>query len=141
MKLEIEIIREGLRKFNRRAGVLKTDPYGIGLTLSQSSALVDLGRFGRLRSSELARLLCLDKSSVSRMVQVLVDKKLVVLIDDPLDRRAKNLELTAGGRKAVDTINEISDGAVADILNHLEPKQRKALAYAMERLGDAAEFA
>lgn len=141
MKIDIAAIRETLRKFNRRAGVLKSDPYGVGLSLSQSSALVDIGRFGRLKSNDLVRLLRLDKSSVSRMVDVLVEKKLVAVADDPTDGRSKFLTLTTSGKKTVLTINKLSDKAVTDVLTHLDLKTQRALALAFQDLGTAVDVA
>src|SRR5689334_17863309 len=97
--LEVQIVRESLRRFNRRAGVLKSDPYGIDLSLSQSSALVDIARFGALRPNDLVRLLNLEKSSISRLITVLEDKGLVTADEDPHDGRSKLLKLTKAGRK------------------------------------------
>lgn len=141
MKIDVAAIREALRKFNRRAGVLKSDPYGIGLSLSQSSALVDIGRFGRLKSNDLVRLLRLDKSSVSRMVDVLIEKKLISVSDDSADGRSKILTLTASGKKVVLTINDLSDKSVTDVLKNLDLKDQRALAVAFESLGIAVDVA
>jgi DNA-binding MarR family transcriptional regulator len=141
MKIDIELIRESLRRFNRRAGVLQSDPYGVGLTLSQASALVDIGRFGQLKPNDLARLLRLDKSSVSRMLTVLEDKKLIATNDDPADRRSKNLTLTITGKKTVRVINEISDKTVSDILGLVSIHDQREIVDAFEKLSAAVEQA
>jgi len=120
---------------------LKSDPYGIGLSLSQSSALVDIGRFGKLKPNDLARLLRLNKFSVSRMVDVLHENKLINVSDDPADGRSKFLALTAGGKKAVVTINEVANRSVTDVLNYLDLKDQRALAIAFESLGVAVDIA
>lgn len=139
MRTDIKLIRESLRRFNRRAGVLKSDPYGVGLTLSQSSALVDLERFGHLKSNDLTQLLHLDKSSVSRMVTILANKKLIAISDDPADRRSKNLVLTATGKKTVQVINQISDKTVSDILCRLSAHDQNEIVRAFKKLSDAVE--
>ena len=141
MKIDVALIRDALRKFNRRAGVLKSDPYGIGLSLSQSSALVDVGRFGKLKSNDLVRLLRLEKSTVSRLVDVLIEKKLVVVSEDPKDGRSNILTLTLGGRKAVHTINDLSNKSVTEILGHLDLRKQKSLVAAFEILGRAVDDA
>lgn len=141
MKIDVETIREALRKFNRRAGVLKSDPYGIGLSLSQSSALVDIGRFDQLKAGDLVRLLRLDKSSVSRMLDVLLEKRLITASHDPADGRSKILALTANGKKAVLTIHELSNKSVTDILNHLNLKEQQTLVTAFKSLGIAVDIA
>lgn len=141
MDVDVELIRESLRRFNRRAGVLKSDPYKIGLSLSQSSALVDIERFGTLKSNDLVRLLHLDKSTVSRMLEGLQEKKLITVSDNPTDRRSRNLTLTISGKKAVKTIHEASNKSVTDVLCFLDRNEQKALALAFKSLQKAVELA
>lgn len=141
MKIDVQLVREALRRFNRRVGVLKSDPYGIGLSLSQGSALVDIGRFEALKPNDLVRLLRLDKSSVSRMIDVLVEKKLIAISNDPSDGRSKNLTLTPNGKKAVKVINEVLDQSVSKIFEHLDAKDQKALVTAFEKLAVAVDRA
>ena len=141
MKIDVQLVREALRRFNRRVGVLKSDPYGIGLSLSQGSALVDIGRFEALKPNDLVRLLRLDKSSVSRMIDVLVEKKLVVISHDPSDGRSKNLTLTSSGKKAVKVINEALDRSVSEVFEHLDAKDQKTLVIAFKKLAGAVDQA
>lgn len=137
--LTITTIRDGLRQFNRFAGVLKTDPYGIGLTLSQSSALVDLERFESLKPLELARHLQLEKSSITRLVEVLASKHLISITADPKDKRSKTLRLTEKGKKAVKKIHQISDQTVKDVLKNIPEKEHAEIAQAFKRLSAAFE--
>jgi len=137
---KIKTVRDGLRRFNRRAGVLKSDPYGIGLSLSQSSALVDIDRFGNLSSSQLVQLLNLEKSSVSRLVAVLVEKKYIEVKSDSLDARIKNLILTKEGKKAVKTINDVSNETVEDVFKLLSPHDRENVARVFQKISLAVEM-
>jgi DNA-binding MarR family transcriptional regulator len=139
MTNHIQIIRNGLRRFNRWAGVLKTDPYDIGLSLSQSSALVDIERHGTLKPQELAQLLNLDKSSVSRLIGVLDSKNLIKISDDLEDKRSKNLNLTANGKEMVRKIHKVSNRSVVEALDLLNEKERLEIARAFEKLAQAVE--
>jgi DNA-binding MarR family transcriptional regulator len=132
-------VREALRRFNRHAGVLKSDPYGIGLSLSQASALVDMDRFGQLQPNDLVRLLNLEKSSVSRLILVLEDKKLVRITDHPKDGRAKIIEITKAGKKCVDIINRVMDSTVSNAFRYLKPSERAEVVRALMKLADAVD--
>ena len=133
----IRVIRDGLRRFNRRAGVLKSNPYGIGLSLSQSSALVDLERLGPQRSNDFVRLLNLEKSSVSRLASALVQKRLVIIKADKTDGRIKILSLTANGKKAVALIHQRSNKSVEEVFEFLSVREQEEIALAFEKLANA----
>jgi DNA-binding MarR family transcriptional regulator len=136
---QVQSIREALRRFNRHAGVLKSDPYGIGLSLSQSSALVDLARLGPLKANELVRLLKLEKSSVSRLMSVLSDAGLIQVKSDPSDGRVKVLNLTAAGRKLAGVINKVSNRSVLEVFSVLGAREQAELVSAFEKLRTAVE--
>ena len=119
--------REALRQFNRRIGVLKNDPYGSGLTLSQGSALVEIERAGKLRPQGLVSLLNLEKSSVSRLISVLEEKNLITVGDDPNDGRGKVVGLTAAGKRMVGKINEAADSAVEELYRFLSAEEQVKL--------------
>jgi len=135
----IRVVRDGLRRFNRRAGVLKSDPYELSLSLSQSSALIDISRFNELRVYELVDLLHLEKSSVSRLVTVLEERGFIKAKDNPTDGRSKVLVLTEAGKKAVDQINDISNKAVTELFQKLNIKDQKLIATAFEKIAKVVE--
>ncbi|MGE0633590.1 MAG: MarR family winged helix-turn-helix transcriptional regulator [Pseudobdellovibrionaceae bacterium] len=138
---KIKQVRDALRVFNREAGVLKADPYGIGLPLSQASALIDIERFGSLRPNDLVQLLKLEKSSVSRLISVLEDKDFIAISDDKKDRRSKTLSLTNKGRRAVQTINEASNNLVARTLELLSAQEQKEIVDALAKMARAVDSA
>ena len=136
---QVECIREALRRINRAAGVLKQDPYGIGLSLSQAHALLDLHRLGSLRSHDLVTNLKLDKSTVSRLVADLVDEGLIKMQPDPEDGRAKRLVLTATGRKLVQVIMAKSNNTALSCFKHLGSNERDDVVDAFMKAANALE--
>src|SRR6202042_3685910 len=70
-----------------------------GLSLTQCKAILEIGGLGNASSScqlkELAEKLAASKPPLSRAVDDLVKKKLVTRVEDPADRRARRIELTA----------------------------------------------
>jgi DNA-binding MarR family transcriptional regulator len=130
---EIQVLREVFRRFNRRAGVLKSDPYGLGLSLSQGSALVDLERHGSLRPNDLVALLGLEKSSISRLITVLEKKKLLRIQRQAQDGRSKLLRLTPHGHRTAQRINAIADRSVSEPFAKLTAKEQKQTVKVFER--------
>ncbi|MDX6218938.1 MAG: hypothetical protein QOJ48_619 [Frankiales bacterium] len=82
-----------------RAHAWMADRVGISLPRSQATALWALQAHGPLRLADLAGLLDVDPSNLSRTVTALVDAGLVARSEDGGDRRARVLSLTAPGRK------------------------------------------
>ena len=73
-----------------------------GLSQATAWAALTIGRLGnRVRPNELAEALGLDPSSIVRTVDQLIDAGFVERSEDPQDRRAKILRLTAKGEKTV----------------------------------------
>ncbi len=137
MKDQIKVVRDALRQFNRRAGVLKSDPYGVGLSLSQCSALIDIDRIENLKANDLVALLHLEKSSVSRLIAVLKNKKLIQIVNDPLDKRSKILGLTKRGEHVVEKINAISNQSVKEALEAFDQTDKIMIASAFEKLASS----
>jgi DNA-binding MarR family transcriptional regulator len=73
---------------------------------------------GPLRMSELAGILCVDLSTVSRQVRALEDLGLLRRTPEPDDRRASLLEPTDDGRALVDSVktafSQLMEAALAD---------------------------
>jgi MarR family transcriptional regulator for hemolysin len=71
-----------------------------GLSQATGLPVLIIGRLGTgLRPGVLADALGLEASSLVRVVDHLIESGLLARHDDPLDRRAKILELTGEGKK------------------------------------------
>jgi DNA-binding MarR family transcriptional regulator len=66
--------------------------------MAQCHAVVEIGRAGGISLAELAGLLNLDSSTMSRTVNNLVNSGYVIRELDPKDRRYVTIELTENGR-------------------------------------------
>jgi DNA-binding MarR family transcriptional regulator len=75
-------------------------------SLAQIAALHVLDQQGAMRVTALADTLALSPSAGSRLVDGLVQRGLVGRAEDPQDRRAKTLVLTAEGHAFVDRASE-----------------------------------
>jgi DNA-binding MarR family transcriptional regulator len=91
-------LRESVRVLERKLGVLEDGEMACcGISMAQCHALVEIGRAGSISLIELARLLDLDNSTMSRTVNNLVNNKMAERETDPNDRRYVTIRLTPEG--------------------------------------------
>jgi DNA-binding MarR family transcriptional regulator len=110
-----------------------------GLPLTQYEVLLYLERAPehRLRMSELARSVLLSQSGVTRLVDRLQQRGLVVREPCPEDRRVLYARLTFEGAAALAEARPTHLAGVRDhFLRHFDEGELKALAEAWERLVD-----
>lgn len=90
--------RELIRVLERRLGLLnKQDNFCSQVSLAQCHALVEIGRAESISLKELANILSLDISTMSRTVDSLVKKDFALRSPSKLDRRSIDIELTEKG--------------------------------------------
>ncbi|SHI68510.1 DNA-binding transcriptional regulator, MarR family [Geosporobacter subterraneus DSM 17957] len=100
-------IRELVRLFIRNLEILhKSEASCCGITIGQCHAIVEIGRAGSISLNELALLLNLDNSTMSRTVNNLVQQELAEREADPQDRRFVSIRLTEKGGEVFRGIEE-----------------------------------
>ncbi len=72
-----------------------------GITLSQRDVLLNLFHSGPMPLRRLRDRLGLEQSSVSRLVDGLVRRGLVMVVEDTADRRSRIADLTGAGRAVI----------------------------------------
>jgi DNA-binding MarR family transcriptional regulator len=106
-KQQIEKFRKILRQIQKELMELfKSDARCCGISLAQCHALLELGISGRTTISILADELALDKSTLSRTIDGLVQQGLVLRNINEGDRRFMSVELSARGETFYKTLNE-----------------------------------
>jgi DNA-binding MarR family transcriptional regulator len=91
-------LRELTRLLVRNIGFLdKSEASCCGTTIGQCHAIVEIGEAQEISLNELADILKLDNSTISRTVNNLVDQQLVIREIDPQDRRYIKMKLTDKG--------------------------------------------
>ncbi|MGH3343478.1 MAG: MarR family winged helix-turn-helix transcriptional regulator [Carbonactinosporaceae bacterium] len=99
-------------------------------------ALLVLSDRGDMRPSEVAAELGLDLSTVSRHFRALGDAGYIARRDDPQDRRACLLTLTADGREILQECRRRRTAVVSRALAGWADDDRRALADLLARLAD-----
>ncbi|MDX6258688.1 MAG: MarR family transcriptional regulator, lower aerobic nicotinate degradation pathway regulator [Kribbellaceae bacterium] len=90
-----------------------------GLTLWQFAALAELDERGSAAQNALAAALGMDPSDMVRLMDELIDRRLVARDRDPADRRRYRVRLTAGGRKVLaagrNVVREVEKATLAPL--------------------------
>jgi DNA-binding MarR family transcriptional regulator len=116
-----------------------------GLSMTQCKAILEIGGLGEGLTGcglkELAEKLGSSKPAMSRAIDDLVKKGLVSRDEDPEDRRARRIELTAKGRELVDHLVTVRLKGVTAFSTTLSAPQRRKLDAAVEALMDREDIA
>jgi DNA-binding MarR family transcriptional regulator len=100
-----------------------------------------LGRLssGPMRSGELAHVCMLTPPAVTELVEALSREGLVRREDDPSDRRAVRVSITAAGRREVERYQAAVADAIGEALARLDPAARERIRLALEDMRRALE--
>jgi putative acetyltransferase len=140
-------IREASRQVVRELGFLEKHLPSLGVTHSQCHVLIELDHHGMLTTKELSDILNLDKSTMSRTVDLLIQSRLIETRADGSDRRRKQLSLASQGKQKVKSIHTFANQQVQEALELLNEDQRNEVqlgmrlyAKALTRLRKQEEF-
>lgn len=92
-----------LQATRRREAGLSDILRGQGLTIARWRALAVIRRTGACTMSELAHLSSVDRTTLTRVVDLLVEEGLVDRTASNTDRRLVHLNLTAAGRRLAES--------------------------------------
>jgi DNA-binding MarR family transcriptional regulator len=134
-QLHVRRFRKTLRRFEQMvAAQLKGSSDCNGVTLSQCHALLEIENRDQLSLGELAQQLGLDKSTLSRTIDGLVNIGLVQRAPDPDDRRSIRLSLTGQGRRTCDRINTENDAHFSRVLSRIDIQRRQKVVEGFDAL-------
>jgi DNA-binding MarR family transcriptional regulator len=105
-----------------------------GLSIPEWRVVANLGRAGALGAGELAELSSLDKPKVTRAIQGLELKGLIVRETPSADRRRATLVLTQDGRKVFRSVSKAAMAWQEHLLAPLGARQRTQLLTLLETI-------
>ncbi|WP_329340625.1 MarR family transcriptional regulator [Streptomyces sp. NBC_00663] len=100
---------------------------GLGLHAGQELVMMHLWERGPARQSELIRLLGLDPSTVTKMLQRLEQAGHIRRLPDPADRRAVLVEATDAGAHLLTEVEKAWGALEENTLTGLTPAERDQL--------------
>ena len=134
------VLRELLRILVRDLGILeKSDASCCGISIAQCHAIVEIGRRGKITLVELADLLGLDKSTMSRTINNLVEADLVLRELDMENRRYVIIQLTDNGRTVFKSTEESMNSYYQSILSSIPEDKRNQVLESLRLLTSAVE--
>ena len=110
-----------------------------GLSVAQCYCLEAIGTQGQLTLNELADSLYITPSTASRTIEELVRKELVERRQDPDDRRAVSLTLTAQGHASFEALRQHLIERQRGILEQIDPNSRRDVLTALQKLFQAVK--
>ncbi len=118
----IRNFREYLRHFERILNIQNSSSCCCGVSLAQCHTLMELFKEDKITINELSDRLYLDKSTVSRTVEGLVQIGLVTRNIPQEDRRAAIVSLTKQGTEVCNQINNVNDSYFEKVLESIPAK-------------------
>jgi DNA-binding MarR family transcriptional regulator len=121
----IDDIRAASRQMVRELGFMEATVAATDYPASAVHTILEIGARGPMTSVQLAEILHLEKSSVSRMVRKLVECGELKEASDADDARIKPLSLTPKGRRTLAALHDFGRRQVAGALAGLTEKERQ----------------
>jgi DNA-binding MarR family transcriptional regulator len=121
----IDDIRAASRLMVREFGFMEQTLAATDYPPSAVHTILEIGTGGPMTSGQLAELLHLEKSSVSRMVRKLIECGELKETSDTDDARIKPLSLTPKGRRTLAALHEFGRRQVSSALARLPEAERQ----------------
>ncbi len=123
----VDDIRSASRLMVRELGFMEATLAASDYPPSAVHTIIEIGLRGALTGLQLAELLHLEKSSVSRMIHKLIEAGELKETTDPVDARSKPLSLTAKGRRTLARLHDFGRRQVLGALGHLSESERQTV--------------
>ena len=137
---QVKLFRENTRRLEMNLGnINKSDCCCCGISDTKCFILVEIGRKPDISVKELAGILRLDKSGISRMVEELVQKEFVERKPSKEDRRYVVLNLTVKGSERFNQIENNMNIKFKSILDRIPEEKRNQVIEALELYNVACE--
>lgn len=114
----------------------ESDP---GITPTLHAALHSIETHGPITAGQLAVHEHVQKPTMTRTIQALLDRELIERLPDPLDGRVSWLRITTAGRKLLQRSRRRTDEFLAKRVKKLTSDERELLEQATVLLGRLAE--
>lgn len=104
------------------------------ITASQAKVLFQIDNLHHYRPSDIGKMLNVDKSSITRMVDRLLLKGLITRAADPDDRRSCLLALTEKGAQLIAEAKPVVHGALDQLEQALTLEETQQLHHCLQKI-------
>jgi DNA-binding MarR family transcriptional regulator len=124
--MSVRALRKDLRILEREVALSMASETGCcGVTLAQCHLLLEADLRGQTSVTELAGILELDKSTLSREVQAMCETGFLQRETDAENRRQQIVSLTRKGKARAERINALCDGSYERLLDFIPVEKRR----------------
>lgn len=124
---------EKTNKVVRRYSQIRFSEAGIDITVDQWLVLKKISDSERITQIELATALFKDRASITRILDLLLEKRLVRK-EEAADKRAYELELTANGQKFMEQALVIVKNVRKKGMEKLSEKEQEQLRNSLQKI-------
>ena len=133
-------LRELIRILVRNLDLLeKNESSCCGSSIAQCHAIVEVGRVKELSLNELSKILLLDKSTMSRTINNLVEDNLVIRDVHADDRRYVSIKLTDTGEQVYKSIENSMEEYYKNIFGSIPEDKREQVLESLQLLTEAVK--
>jgi DNA-binding MarR family transcriptional regulator len=134
----IETFRRDVRRFERAVDLrFRTEATCCGVTFAQCHSILEIGTEEAMTVKELAARLGLDKSTLSRTVDSLVEDGYADRVPGRDDRRTVEIRLTEKGLEAFNRINATWNAFFEHVFKRIPKGKLNQVAESMTIIADA----
>ncbi|WP_444890595.1 MarR family winged helix-turn-helix transcriptional regulator [Microbulbifer sp. DLAB2-AA] len=101
----------------------------IDLPVNHIRVLKGIGKYPQSTARSIALRMNQDKAQITRVLNELVQSKLIKKTDNPNDRRSQFLTPTASGKKILEKVHNLETEVIAVMTHNLSEKELKAFAH------------
>ncbi len=105
-----------------------------GVTVAEWVLLREMLDAGALNPSQLADKVGMTRGAVSKLVERLCKKKMVIRSSSDGDRRYQTVELTATGKRLVPILAQLADENDREFFGHLTPEEKRGLVSQLQNI-------
>lgn len=110
-----------------------------GLTVAQSNAILALKELGSATMNEFAAEMRLHGTTMTRMVDALIQRGWVVRLPDAEDRRIVRVAVSTAGQEMAERLAESRREMLTSALAEIPPGEQEAVLKALERVAALLE--
>jgi putative acetyltransferase len=140
MVSETQLVRTAARQLVRELNLLDTKHCIEGFTFSECHLVTELQGLGQATASELAEILVLEKSTISRLCDGLIKRGYLRAKNDHTDKRRKLLVLSRKGTAGADRINRFSLQQIESALTYVPGAEQSVLSEGLGKYAKALRY-
>jgi len=134
---QVNTVRQFNRFYTRQIGLLDQHILDSAFSLAEVRVLYEIGHTDNCTAGQLTESLVMDGGYLSRILKNFEKNKVVSRRPSATDARTRYLQLTAKGKKLLQTLDERSSRQIAEVLAPLGAGQQQAVVESMQTIQQA----